>query len=120
MGTNYYAHKVCPNACEHCGIEGIHIGKSSGGWKFGFQGHPDEGLTSWKAWRERLSQPGVSILDEYGVEHSLDEFTAVVDRVEYPDRRGGYLCRVGRRHSFLELDDYHDAEGYDFLNRDFS
>ena len=36
MGTNYY---VKTNKCETCGhkLEGIHLGKSSGGWQFSFQ-----------------------------------------------------------------------------------
>ena len=50
MGTNYY---VAKNRCECCNRydEEYHIGKSSMGWAFSFQGYPWNKLTSWKQWK---------------------------------------------------------------------
>ncbi len=40
MGTNFYYRT---NICGHCDRhKEIHVGKSSGGWSFGFRGYPHE------------------------------------------------------------------------------
>jgi len=65
MGTNYYWHPltfVCPT-CDHTDEEKIHIGKSSAGWTFHFNG-TDE-IRSWKDWQAKFCENG-KIIDEYG------------------------------------------------------
>jgi len=58
MGTNYY---VIKDKCECCkrSTREYHIGKSSGGWAFSFQGYPWNKLTSWKAWKEFLKDQAI-------------------------------------------------------------
>lgn len=74
MSTNYYA--------KHPGdtSEGLHIGKHSGGWEFLFRAHPELGLVSTESWRRFLDHPWVTIVAEYGVETSADEFWEGVHR----------------------------------------
>jgi len=72
MGTNFYLIREC---CEHCGrgSDQIHIGKSSAGWVFSLNTHPDEGINTLKDWEEQWSQPSTRIVDEYGDVITLDE-----------------------------------------------
>lgn len=75
MGTNYYH---IENVCEHCGRgdEGEHIGKSSAGWTFSFQGTPE--IRSYADWLARLEAGGI-IRNEYGDVVTLDEFKELVE-----------------------------------------
>lgn len=75
MGTNYY---VKTEACPHCGrgAETLHIGKSSGGWRFFFAAYPERDLMSWKSWRALLAKPDSIIVDEYGREVPLTDLDA--------------------------------------------
>lgn len=114
MGTNFYAlaDATCDNP-EH--TERLHIGKSSGGWKFGFHAIPERGLTSWAAWADFLAER--IIVNEYGEEMTLFEFTPTVEDRWVPPNLDGLRCRVG-----LHGDDrdFHDDEGYDFYVGEFS
>ena len=116
MGTNYYAagEATCNNPSH---TPQLHVGKSSGGWKFGFHGIPDHEppLTSWRAWREFLA--GRVITDEYDREVPLDEFVNVVEKRYTPPGQPGPLCRVGGRYGH---DNYHDPDGFDFYDGEFS
>lgn len=116
MGTSYYTEEpACEAACEHCSERReLHIGKSSAGWKFGFQGHPDLGLTSWAAWQQFLADKPIT--DEYGRTLTLDEFRKVVEERWTPRGERTPLCRVGRAGSR----NYHDPAGHDFYDGDFS
>lgn len=130
MGTNYYTETpACEVACEHCSEKReLHIGKSSGGWKFGFQGHPDLGLISWVAWQKFLADRPIT--DEYGRELSLDELRQVVEDRRAPRGLARPICRVepsaeeiavgfgGRRSP--DRHHYHDPAGFDFYDGDFS
>lgn len=77
MGTNYYAHKP---ACPHCGRgdDPLHIGKSSGGWCFALNTHPEEGINSWPDWLDYFDTENVEILDEYGDAVSVIAMTKCV------------------------------------------
>lgn len=78
MGTNYYTKKRC-DCCGHIADEHeLHIGKSSGGWKFHFAPYPERGLISWRAWRLYLAS-GVPIFDEYGEPCSFEKFVMLVE-----------------------------------------
>ncbi len=67
MGTNFYWHEFPedPNSNEERG-EGIHIGKSSGGWVFSLRVHPELSINTLEDWQERWCRLGSYILDEYG------------------------------------------------------
>lgn len=90
MGTNYYWKvKKAPLEPERK----IHIGKSSGGWSFTFQGYrdaaatgdPKDDIVSWADWKARLTESG-TIVDEYERTVPLAEF---IELVEVGTRPGG-------------------------------
>lgn len=107
MGTNYY-HRT--NICPECGrYDEQHIGKSSAGWSFGFQGTPT--IRSYKDWLLLLGIPGSKIFDEYGREISLEDFKANVE-----------AKRNGKKHSahYPGPDNWIDEEGHSFSGYEFS
>lgn len=86
MSTNYYAVRARPTIEKP-----IHIGKSSGGWKFLFEAHNDTYNTPpvvWNTYKQVMTwlhnyvevSKEYVILDEYDDTISLDEFKALVDR----------------------------------------
>lgn len=115
MGTNYYT--VGENkTCGECGavkdvVKALHIGKSSGGWRFLFRGHQEEGLLTASAWWAYLETR--KIVDEYGKPVSLDElkkWVASKQSEKMPDERhmqNGYLS-------------FTDPDGFGFVTSDFS
>ena len=126
MGTNYY---VAKNLCECCNRydEEYHIGKSSGGWAFSFQGYPAVRLTSWKAWKEFLKNQ--IIMDEYGERQGYDAFVQMIETYKAP----GYVREDGRKNLqhneqgkidsrpwFNPEYDWDDEDGYAFCSREFS
>ncbi len=126
MGTNYY---VAKNLCECCNRydEEYHIGKSSGGWAFSFQGYPAVRLTSWKAWKEFLKNQ--IIMDEYGERINYESFVHMIETYKAP----GYVHEDGRKNLqhneagkngkypwFNPEYDWDDEDGYSFCSREFS
>lgn len=126
MGTNYY---VAKNLCECCNRydEEYHIGKSSGGWAFSFQGYPAVRLTSWKAWKEFLKNQ--IIMDEYGERINYESFVHMIETYKAP----GYVHEDGRKNLqhneqgkidnrpwFNPEYDWDDEDGYAFCSREFS
>jgi hypothetical protein len=79
VSTNYYAFGPIKGHEED---GSLHIGKKSGGWRFLFRAHPENGLTSVSEWIVYLSHPGVRIESEYGADISLWEMlrTMLTDR----------------------------------------
>lgn len=76
MGTNYY---VKTKKCPECGNkpEGIHLGKSSGGWQFTFQyngGQYYKNVEQMKKWLKDKK-----IENEYGENVSYKKFWEMVD-----------------------------------------
>lgn len=58
MGTNYHWRD---QPCGHCGhYEEIHVGKSSGGWSFGFRACPH------RLWREEHPDWGYDPASPFG------------------------------------------------------
>ena len=127
MGTNYYTpgDPTCDNP-DH--TSRLHIGKSSAGWKFGFHGIPDLGLTSWQAWREFLADRPV--IDEYGQMVSLEDFTRIAERRRVGETERHLICRVEPTPEDIAIgfggrrppagSDYHDSDGHDFNDGEFS
>lgn len=126
MGTNYY---VAKNKCDCCKRydEEYHIGKSSFGWAFSFQGYRWNKLTSWKAWKEFLKDQ--MIIDEYGDTISYEDFVTMVETYKSPN----YVHENGRKNLqhneqgkldsrpwFNSEYDWDDEDGYAFCSRDFS
>lgn len=74
MGTNFYFKQK-----ENITGEGIHIGKSSGGWCFSLHVLPEMGINTLDDWKRYFAIEGSTIVDEYGVIHSVEE---MLDRIE--------------------------------------
>ena len=126
MGTNYY---VAKNLCECCNRydEEYHIGKSSGGWSFTFQGYPAVRLTSWKAWKEFLKNE--IIVDEYRDRIDYDWFVEFIEGPKAPtfvDERGRKNLQhndYGKANQYPYFNpeyDWDDEDGYAFTTREFS
>ena len=116
MGTNYYTTDTPP--CETCGHGGedLHIGKSSGGWAFGFRAYPERGLTSWAAWRSFLAERAIK--NEYGDPVTLDDLADLIE-----SKRGGMNARTAPASAWgpSGREGYaFDDEGHEFTEREFS
>ena len=107
MGTNYY-HKT--DICPTCGrFEQKHIGKSSAGWTFSFQG--DATIRSFTDWKHRFrTHPLGLIFDEYGNSINYDEFCEMVEAKKTENRNH---AQQYPEHSWL------DSEGNSFTGREF-
>jgi hypothetical protein len=81
MGTNYYTKEKKCKACGHK-PDGIHLGKSSGGWQFIFQyngGQYYKNVAEMKEWlKDKI------IEDEYG---QLIRHTDFWKQIENPERK---------------------------------
>jgi hypothetical protein len=109
MGTNYYYHL---NECPTCHRKEIlHIGKSSGGWKFNFQS--EKGIKSWKEWKEFIKNNTGKIIDEYDKELSLDELESWIAQKQQNIFNKSHL-------DYYPEDGFLDEEGYIFSINDFS
>lgn len=121
MSTNYYLPQKCAEACSHCSVEDLHVGKRSMGWTFGFQALP--GIRARKDWEAQIAQVG-KVVDEYGVEHSPEEFWAIVDETrEASDGRAPLVRAKSKGRHGIPIDDdprsYLDPEGWDFTEHTF-
>jgi hypothetical protein len=140
----------------------LHIGKRSGGWSFSFQAYDFEGckahdkwlevgsnlgikvpvpelpslsLKSFEDWKVLLTQPGSTIIDEYGTTVSADDFLNEVQTHLHP-LKGKWGPKGQQRpllnqvdelmklsdsgYSFDSFRDWKDSEGYSFSLNDFS
>lgn len=124
MGTNYYTVK---NICECCNRydQFLHIGKSSSGWTFTFQGYKDalsmdysESITilSYKDWLEYLAESKAFIKDEYGSDVTLEDFKKLVENKRSAKNNHASYCKI----HYPTSDDWLDEEGNSFSAGDFS
>lgn len=113
MSTNYYARREGTNPDN----EGLHIGKSSGGWEFLFRGFAGV-VESTPDWRDFLTQPDVHIYTESGHIVPLDDFWLMATK--RPKSVGGLheltLQWKGKPYS---SDQYRDEWGYPFMDCEF-
>ena len=122
MGTNYY-HRI--NICEHCNrYNERHIGKSSAGWQFSFQGYDAEqhrpAIMSFEDWKRELQAEG-KIFDEYGGVISLDDFIKrVEDKRSQPNNHYDYCLSNHKEQGFDMSRDWKDDEGHPFSYSEFS
>lgn len=124
MGTNYY---VAQNMCDCCKRydEKYHIGKSSWGWAFTFQGY--DNLKSWQDWKVFLKDK--TIMDEYREKVDYNWFVTFVETEKSPGyvREDGHKNlshnEMGKRDKypfFRPEYDWDDADGYSFTSTEFS
>lgn len=75
MGTNFYH---ITNECRNCGRrDEKHIGKSSKGWTFSFQGY--KCIRSFADWLDVFNVLGGSIFDEFGNQWTIATFEKLVN-----------------------------------------
>jgi hypothetical protein len=113
MGTNYYA--IQNKVSLHNRV--IHIGKSSAGWKFLFQGYQHYGnpdgymyddlnINSVDDWKKFLDTDEYVILDEYDKQISYDDFFKLVEEKQSEENPDNFS-------------DCANINGYRFSYRDF-
>jgi hypothetical protein len=129
MGTNYY-HRT--NICNHCNrYEEKHIGKSSAGWQFSFQGYKEDisRIMSFEDWKRELQTKGVIgvICNEYGEEISFEDFVKMVEDKQTgkfnnkPNRNRYDYCLENRNVYGYDMSrEWKDKEGYSFTFAEFS
>ena len=126
MGTNFY---VVFNECSHCGRydNELHIGKSSFGWCFHFQGYKHLGLVSWQDWKEYLKDKVIK--DEYGDTMDYSYFVNLIETYKSPNYvhenghknlQHNFQGRIDKLPWFDPQFDWDDEEGYPFGSREFS
>lgn len=113
MGTNYYLRM---NICPHCGrYDEVHLGKSSGGWRFMFHGYRDKDdpikLTNLVNLFKILNTEGIRIFDEYGEEETRQEF---LDFVNQKQSEKSQFPSLGTDRGEI------DENGFEFYYYDFS
>lgn len=112
MGTNYY---MTVDACSSCGrgTQTIHVGKSSGGWVFSLNTHPDNAIETLDDWKGAFANHPIK--DEYGDSICAAEMLRIITE------RQGWQGRELRRH---EVDGRfclaHGDGTYDLMRGDFS
>ncbi len=122
MGTNYY-HRT--NICESCNrFDERHIGKSSAGWQFNFQGYDgkdgDPKILSFKDWLNYLCNRG-KIFSEYDEEITVENFVELVkSKQSQPNNHYDYCKEHHKEQGFSMSNDWKDSEGYAFTSADFS
>lgn len=121
MGCNYYHRtNICP-LCER--YDERHIGKSSGGWQFNFQGYRDLSeetqIASYQDWLRELGKGG-EIVDEYGGQLTLVEFRERVENRGEQNWRNHTLYCQEHFPEHARLYCWLDLEGYSFTGCDFS
>ena len=125
MGTNYY-HRT--DICDCCNrYKEQHIGKSSGGWEFFFQGYNAEehrpAIISFEDWKREIQAEG-KIYDEYGRVYTLDEFVEFVESKQggtFNNRPNINHYDYCKKQELCDMkNDWKDKEGYSFSSTEFS
>jgi len=125
MGTNYY-HRT--NICDCCNrYDEKHIGKSSAGWQFSFQGYEDAPeILSYKDWLRVLWQSLMidktgKIFNEYNKEMSYDDFVEMVKKKQSgPHNQYDEVQKECKERGYSIQNDWKDEEGYAFTFAEFS
>jgi hypothetical protein len=103
MGTNYYAVKKKPSEYNN----EIHIGKSSGGWRFLFQGYSDElTINSKEDWEKFLKNDEYVIMDEYGSRISYKDFFKLVEDKQKENNKDNFAYAVNRNGYRFSYNDF--------------
>jgi len=117
MGTNYYTTDEEFNRCKYCkrpplGCDVLHIGKSSGGWTFSFQGHTHPAIRSFLEWQNFLKDK--VIWDESGEIISYEDFVQLVEQKQADTTNKNHTLIYYR-----STDHFLDGERYSFTMREF-
>lgn len=119
MGRNFYLYFNRKKGEE--GTEEFHIGKRSAGWVFHFQAHARPNIRTVEEMR-KYTKLGF-IYDEYGIEHTYEDFWKAVERTkENFNGEPPYVLTDPSEEpqsSFSE-DELWEDEGFAFSSWDFS
>jgi len=113
MGTNYY---MTVGQCKSCGRSEseLHIGKSSAGWNFSLNTHPDNGIESLADWQAAWSTN--TIRDEYCRTITPEGMMqTITERAQYSPDRPLIRHEIDGRHCIA-----HGAGTYDIMRGEFS
>lgn len=113
MGTNYY---MMFGRCECCGRaeSEMHIGKSSGGWNFALNTHPENGLKTLADWQAVWALHPIK--DEYGQVITPEEMLrTVAERKPWRDDEPLLRHEIDGTHCLA-----HGDGTYDIMNGYFS
>lgn len=120
MGTNHYVKMECPNACDHCNVQDIHIGKS-GRTLEGYRESPWGPIESWQDWKRVISDNNLPLVDEYGSEMSHFELFHTYERTSIPERSHQYGWVLNNAPQYAGDGTYiKDADGFTICFRYFS
>jgi hypothetical protein len=106
MSTNYYAKT---NACNHCNrVDYVHLGKTSWGWAFSFQG--SDTVRNFDDWCNLVRSADL-IEDEYQSPLIADEMIQLARD-----------WQKGKQHAtfYPNPENWLDENGYSFTDNDFS
>lgn len=110
MGTNYYVESDEPcEACRGNGKRRVHIGKSSGGWKFLFNPF----RKSFAEWCAYL-QSHTKIWDEYGAPQDKDELINFIVEKQKTCSTHWQSGEESERHEFIDRDGYRISRHEEF------
>lgn len=119
MGTNHYVKMQCPNACDHCGIEDVHIGKSGNS----LEGHRNSSwgpIESWQDWKRVITENDLSIVNEYGDEMTHQELFDYYESTDLVYRSRQYNWVLRNDPEYIENGTYtKDADGFTVCFWDF-
>lgn len=113
MGTNYYTKTTERPTCSHKS-EGIHLGKSSGGWTFSFQYNGGQYYKNIEEMKEWLANK--QIVNEYGEDITHEEFWGMVahkqeEKLNHTvECRGKYGAEYDKQ--LYLIDGYSFSDGY--------
>ncbi|MEL6493567.1 MAG: hypothetical protein AAFQ41_00405 [Cyanobacteria bacterium J06623_7] len=129
MGTNYYLRfNTCPN-CDRANE--LHIGKSSGGWRFSFRGYidsfdveeliPDKlPIKNIQDWRRVIDREDCRIFDEYETEHTKESFYSLITQKSGLQSHAAYVHQNAIKYPEYLDDNWHDDWGNSFTSTEFS
>src|ERR1039458_9240604 len=91
MSVNYYAENKC-KCCDN--VKRIHLGASSHGWTFTFQGDREANVIDFDSWLNRinaLNAKGYEIVNEYNDKIGLDDLCNMIkDKRNAPQNQVAY------------------------------
>lgn len=102
MGTNYYTVQKKPSLRS----EIKHIGKSSAGWKFNFQGYESDNIKSVEDWKNYIKANDLVIINEYDEKVSFEDFFKLVEEKQKENNAEDFKYSVnvnGYRFSFSDF-----------------
>lgn len=135
MGLNHY---LRTKACEKCGHrkEELHIGKSSMGWQYHFEGYIEQSIVSLEDWMNEFKDENKEIVDENGEVIDKDDFLSMIYLKKLNDNINLYNVTVGQpqtekekkyckeRHNYCghssDFKCWIDKDGYVFTQGKFS